>query len=54
MPTEDHIGITSEKIGFCRIRNIDEHSTGVYNLYLFDIKMLTKIDLVSIQVQHQF
>ena len=39
---------TSEKIGFCRIRNIDEHSTGVYNLYLFDIKMLTKINLVSI------
>ena len=39
---------TSEKIGLCRIRNIDEHTTGVYNLYLFDIKMLTKIDLVSI------
>ena len=39
---------TSEKIGLCRVRNIDEHTTGVYNLYLFDIKMLTKIDLVSI------
>jgi len=38
----------SEKIGLCRVRNIDEHTTGVYNLYLFDIKMLTKIDLVSI------
>ena len=39
---------SSEKIGLCRIRNIDEHTTGVYNLYLFDIKMLTKISFAGI------
>jgi len=39
---------TGNLIGYSRIRNIDEHTTGVYNLYLFDIKMFTKVTFSSL------
>ena len=32
-------------IGYARVRNIDEHSSTYDNLYLFDIKMFTMINI---------
>ena len=46
--------VTGNPIGLCRVRNVDEHTTGVYNLYLFDIKMFTKINLTSISSSSEF
>jgi hypothetical protein len=46
--------VTGNPIGLCRVRNVDEQTTNIYNLFLFDIKMFTKVSLSSISASNEF